>query len=184
MSDVGAAPRSSVGQVVKILAGVVVLAALFVVGRKAGGRVEEFAAWVDSLGTLGPLVFVGGYAVAVVAFVPAVLLTLAAGAIFGIKAGVVYVFCAATLGASMAFLLSRYVARGAVERRIAGNASFAAIDQAIATQGRWIVFLLRLSPAFSFGLLNYALGLTRVRFMDFVIASVGMIPGTFLYVYY
>jgi pyruvate/2-oxoglutarate dehydrogenase complex dihydrolipoamide dehydrogenase (E3) component/uncharacterized membrane protein YdjX (TVP38/TMEM64 family) len=184
MSDVAAAPRSSVGQVVKVLAAVVVLAALFLVGRKAGGRVEEFAAWVDSLGTLGPLVFVGGYAVAVVAFVPAVLLTLAAGAIFGIKAGVVYVFCAATLGASMAFLLSRYVARAAVERRIAGNASFAAIDQAIASQGRWIVFLLRLSPAFPFGLLNYALGLTRVRFVDFVIASVGMIPGTFLYVYY
>jgi pyruvate/2-oxoglutarate dehydrogenase complex dihydrolipoamide dehydrogenase (E3) component/uncharacterized membrane protein YdjX (TVP38/TMEM64 family) len=184
MSDVAAPSRSSFGQVVKIVAGLVVLAALFAVGRNAGGRVQEFAAWVDSLGSIGPLVFIGGYAVAVVAFVPAVLLTLAAGAIFGIRAGVVYVFCAAVLGASMAFLLSRYVARDAVERRIAGNASFAAIDQAIATQGRWIVFLLRLSPAFPFGLLNYALGLTRVRFVDFVVASVGMIPGTFLYVYY
>jgi pyruvate/2-oxoglutarate dehydrogenase complex dihydrolipoamide dehydrogenase (E3) component/uncharacterized membrane protein YdjX (TVP38/TMEM64 family) len=184
MSAVAATPKSSFGQVLKVFAGLVVLAGLFVLGRKAGGEVQHFAAWVESLGSVGPLVFIGGYAVAVVAFVPAVLLTLAAGAIFGIKAGVVYVFCAATLGASLAFLLSRYVARGAVEKRIAGNASFAAMDQAIATQGRWIVFLLRLSPAFPFGLLNYALGLTRVRFADYVLASAGMIPGTFLYVYY
>jgi pyruvate/2-oxoglutarate dehydrogenase complex dihydrolipoamide dehydrogenase (E3) component/uncharacterized membrane protein YdjX (TVP38/TMEM64 family) len=184
MSAVATTPKSSMGQIVRILAFAVILAALFVAGRDAAARLGEFAGWVSSLGSLGPLVFIGSYAVAVVAFVPAVVLTLAAGAIFGLRAGVVYVFCAATLGASMAFLVSRYVARGAVERRIAGNASFAAIDQAIATQGRWIVFLLRLSPAFPFGLLNYALGLTRVRFVDFVVASVGMIPGTFLYVYY
>ncbi len=184
MAAVATTPRSSLSQVLRIVAAGFVLAALFVVGRKAGGQVEHFATWVDSLGPLGPLVFIGGYAIAVVAFVPAVLLTLAAGAIFGIRAGVVYVFCAATIGASLAFLVSRYVARGAVERRIADNESFAAIDQAIATQGRWIVFLLRLSPAFPFGLLNYALGLTRVRFVDYVIASAGMLPGTFLYVYY
>src|SRR5439155_1410723 len=90
---------------------------------------------------------------------------------------------AATLGASAAFLVGRYLARAAVERRIAANPRFAAIDRAVGAEGRKIVFLLRLSPVFPFNLLNYALGLTRVRFADFFLASVGMLPGTVLYVY-
>src|SRR4051812_2487900 len=116
MSAVAAPPKSSASSLVKILAAGIVLAALFVLGRHAGARIEEFATWVESLGTLGPVVFIAGYAVAVVALFPAVLLTLSAGAIFGIKTGALYVFVAATIGASMAFLVSRYVARGAVER--------------------------------------------------------------------
>jgi uncharacterized membrane protein YdjX (TVP38/TMEM64 family) len=122
--------------------------------------------------------------VATVAFVPGSLLTLAAGAIFGLGWGTAYVFVAATLGAAAAFLVARHLVRGAVERRLAGDARFAAIDRAIAHEGRRIVFLLRLSPVFPFNLLNYALGLTRVRFADYVVASLGMIPGTILYVYY
>jgi len=132
----------------------------------------------------GPIVFILGYAVAAVAFVPGSLLTLAAGAIFGLVWGVVYVFIAATLGASAAFLVSRHLARTAIERKIAGNARFAAIDRAVGAQGRKLVFLLRLSPIFPFNLLNYALGLTRVTFADYLLASIGMIPGTILYVYY
>ena len=76
------------------------------------------------------------------------------------------------------------MARGLVEKRLAGNARFRAIDQAIAGHGRKIVFLLRLSPLFPFSLLNYALGLSQVRLLDYVVASVGMLPGTVLYVYY
>src|SRR5438128_355845 len=74
-------------------------------------------------------------------------------------------------------------ARTAVERRIAANPRFAAIDRAVGAEGRKIVFLLRLSPVFPFNLLNYALGLTRVRFADYFLASAGMLPGTVLYVY-
>lgn len=170
--------------IAKIVLGAVGLVLLFLVGRQAGGYVPQFAEWVDSLGVWGPLVFIAGYVVAVVAFVPGSILTLAAGAIFGIGAGVLYVIVAATLGASAAFLVSRYVARGAIEQRLAGNPKFAAIDRAVGEQGRKIVFLLRLSPAFPFTLLNYGLGLTRVRFLDYVVACIGMLPGTLLYVYY
>lgn len=168
----------------RIVAGIAALAGLILLGRAAGGYVPAFADWVDGLGVLGPVVFIVGYAVAVVAFVPASLLTLAAGAIFGLGPGTVYVFLAATLGSSLAFLVSRYLAREAVEKRVAGNARFAAIDRAVGEQGRKIVFLLRLSPAFPYNLLNYALGLTRVPLLQYVLASVGMLPGTFLYVYY
>lgn len=168
----------------KLVVGLIAVAALLGLGRQAGGYLPQFAAWVDSLGSWGPIVFILGYAAAVVAFVPGSLLTLAAGAIFGLAEGIVYVFVAASLGASLAFLVSRYVARSAIEQRIQGNAKFAAIDRAVGQEGRKIVFLLRLSPVFPFTLLNYGLGLTRVRFVDYLLACVGMLPGTVLYVYY
>jgi uncharacterized membrane protein YdjX (TVP38/TMEM64 family) len=168
------------GRILLVLLGV---AALVGLGRALGGYVPAFAEWVNGLGFWGPAVFVAGYVAAVVAFVPASLLTLAAGAIFGLGEGTAYVFVAATLGSCLAFLVARYVARGWVEARMQGNARFAAIDREIARQGGRIVFLLRLSPAFPFNLLNYALGLTRVRFRDYALAAVGMLPGTFLYVY-
>ena len=171
----------SIGRIALVIVGVVVLVLL---GRQAGGYVPQFAQWVNGLGVWGPVVFILGYALAAVAFVPGSLLTLAAGAIFGIGRGVVYVFIAAVLGSSAAFLVARYLARQAIERRLANNPRFAAIDRAVRAQGRKIVFLLRLSPVFPFNLLNYALGLTRVRFADYLIASAGMLPGTLLYVYY
>ncbi|HXU44635.1 MAG TPA: TVP38/TMEM64 family protein [Thermoanaerobaculia bacterium] len=167
-----------------IVVALAVVAALVLAGKQLGGAVLSFAAWVQSLGVWGPVVFILGYAVATVAFAPAFLLTLAAGAIFGLVKGVIVTFIGATLGASLAFLVARYVARRAIEKKIAGNAKFAAIDRAVAREGLKIVSLLRLSPVFPFNLLNYALGLTKVRFLDYLIACLAMIPATILYVYY
>jgi uncharacterized membrane protein YdjX (TVP38/TMEM64 family) len=167
----------------KIAAGFVGLAALLALGRLAGGYIQPFAQWVDGLGFWGPLVFVAAYTIAVVAFVPASLLTLVAGAIFGLLHGVVYVFVAATVGSGLAFVVSRYLARSVVERRMASSPKFSAIDRAVGQEGRKIVFLLRLTPVVPFNALNYALGLTRVSLGDYLTASVGMIPGTILYVY-
>ncbi|MBA2459175.1 MAG: TVP38/TMEM64 family protein [Gemmatimonadales bacterium] len=168
----------------RILGAVAVLAIVVFAGRRAAGLIPEFAAWVQSLGWWGAAAFVAGYVVATVAFVPGSLLTLGAGAIFGLAQGTALVLVGATLGASAAFLVSRYVARRAVERRLAGNRRFAAIDRAVGQEGRKIVFLLRLSPVVPFNLLNYALGVTQIRFVDFAVASAGMLPGTLLYVYY
>ena len=170
-------------RVLQIAIVLLVLAALLFLGKRAGNAVPRFAEWVQGLGIWGPVVFILGYALATVAFVPGVLLTVAAGAIFGLWRGTAFVMVGATLGAALAFLVARYGARRAIERRLAGNQRFAAIDRAVATQGGKIVFLLRLSPVFPFNLLNYALGLTRVRFRDYLVASIGMLPGTLLYVY-
>ncbi|MEN8161788.1 MAG: TVP38/TMEM64 family protein, partial [Myxococcota bacterium] len=177
------APPTRSFPLAKLALGVGALGALIALGRYAGGYIPVFQAWVEGLGPLGPIVFVVGYAVAVVAFIPGSALTLASGAIFGVAQGTLLVFVAAVLGSMGAFLVARHLARAAIERRIAGDARFAAIDQAIAREGRKIVFLLRLSPIFPFNLLNYALGLTRVRLVDYAIAGVGMLPGTLLYVY-
>ena len=163
---------------------VAAVAALLLFGRQVAGYLPEFTAWVNGLGAWGPVVFVLGYAVAAVAFIPGSLLTLAGGAIFGLWKGTLLVFVGATLGSIGAFLVSRYVARGAVERRIAGEPRFAAIDRAVQREGLKITFLLRLTPVVPFVLLNYALGLTRVRLVDYALACIGMLPATLLYVYY
>jgi len=167
----------------RVAVGIGALVALMALGRFAGGYIQPFSQWVEDLGFWGPAVFVVAYALAVVAFVPASLLTLGAGAIFGLGAGVLYVFVAATLGAALSFLIARYLARAIVERRLSGNAKMNAIDRAVAAEGRKIVFLLRLVPVIPFNVINYGLGLTRVSFADYLVASVGMIPGTLLYVY-
>jgi len=169
---------------VKILAAIAAVAALVFLGRAAGAWMQTFVAWVQGLGAWGPIVFVAGYVAACVAFVPGALLTIAAGVIFGLARGVACVFIGAVLGSTAAFLVSRHLARRAIEKRVAADPRFAAIDRAIAREGFKIVFLLRLSPVFPFNLLNYALGLTRVTLRDYVLASIGMLPGTVLYVYY
>ncbi|MGG6292840.1 TVP38/TMEM64 family protein [Leptolyngbya sp. AN02str] len=140
-------------------------------------------AWIDGLGVIGGLAFIGIYIVATVAFLPGSILTLGAGVVFGVLAGSVYVFIGATLGAIAAFLVGRYLARGWIYQKIEGNQRFSAIDQAVAEEGSKIVLLTRLSPVFPFNLLNYAFGITGVSLKDYALGSVGMIPGTVMYVY-
>jgi len=140
--------------------------------------------WINAQGSLGAAVFVLLYIVATVAFLPGSLLTLGAGFVFGVVQGSILVFVGATLGATAAFLVGRYLARGWVAKKIEGNQKFASIDRAVGKEGLKIVLLTRLSPVFPFNVLNYAMGLTRVTLRDYVLASVGMIPGTVAYVYF
>ena len=96
--------------------GLVVVVLLISVGRQMGGRLPQFAEWVANLAVFGPLIFIAGYAAATVAFVPGSVLTLAAGAIFGLARGVAYVMIGASIGACLAFLVARYFARTAIEQ--------------------------------------------------------------------
>jgi pyruvate/2-oxoglutarate dehydrogenase complex dihydrolipoamide dehydrogenase (E3) component/uncharacterized membrane protein YdjX (TVP38/TMEM64 family) len=145
---------------------------------------KEALDWIGKLGPWGPAIFVGLYVLATVFFVPGSVLTLGAGAVFGVVLGSVCVSISATLGATAAFLVGRYLARDAIARKIERNEKFAAIDRAVADEGWKIVFLTRLSPVFPFTLLNYAFGLTRVKLSHYVLASwIGMMPGTVMYVY-
>lgn len=166
-------------------------AGLLVGGLLLGGRLlpvadwlKAFNTWVAGLGPWGFVVFVGAYVAATVFFLPGSILTLGAGFIFGVFKGTLAVSAGSTLGAAAAFLVSRYLARDAVGRKLAGSDKFQAVDRAIGRQGAKIVLLLRLSPVFPFNALNYLLGLTAVRFWAYAGASwLGMLPGTLLYVY-
>ena len=144
---------------------------------------ESALQWINGLGSLGGIAFIGIYIIATVAFLPGSILTLGAGVIFGVILGSLYVFIGATLGATAAFLVGRYLARDWVTNKISDNKKFAAIDKAVSKKGLKIVLLTRLSPIFPFNLLNYALGITGVSLQDYFLGSVGMIPGTIMYVY-
>ena len=140
--------------------------------------------WIAGLGPWGAVAFIALYILATVLFVPGLILTMGAGFVFGVVRGSVFVSIASTLGASMAFLIGRYLARQWVSKKIEGSQRFIAIDEAVARQGWKIVGLLRLSPVFPFNLLNYALGVTKVSFQHYFLASwIGMMPVTVMYVY-
>ena len=118
--------------------------------------------WVDSLGYFAPITFIAIYNIATLLFIPGSLLTLKGGCFFCLFWGSVYVLIAATIGATFAFLVGRYLSRNWVCQQIGNKPKFQAIDKAVATNGFKIVFLIRLSPIFPFNLLNYAFGVTRV----------------------
>ncbi|TFI56167.1 TVP38/TMEM64 family protein [Mastigocladus laminosus UU774] len=139
--------------------------------------------WIESLGPFGAIAFVFIYNLATLLFIPGSLLTLKGGCLFGVVWGSVYVLIAATIGATFAFLIGRYLSRDWVCRQLEKHPKFQAINQAVAKEGLKIVFLTRLSPIFPFNLLNYAFGITQVSLKDYILGSIGMIPGTVMYVY-
>jgi uncharacterized membrane protein YdjX (TVP38/TMEM64 family) len=139
--------------------------------------------WIDGLGIIAPVAFIGLYILVTVALLPASVVTLGAGVVFGVVKGSLLVFVGAMLGATAAFLVGRYLARDWVAERIAERPKFQAIDTAIAQEGRRVILLLRLSPVFPFNLLNYGLGLSQVSLKDYVLGTLGIVPGTVMYVY-
>jgi uncharacterized membrane protein YdjX (TVP38/TMEM64 family) len=140
--------------------------------------------WISAQGFWGGLCLVLLYAVACLTFLPGSMLTLGAGALYGFVTGVALISAGSLLGATCSFLIGRYLLRGFLQRKLAQNAKFQAIDQAIAQEGWKIVLLSRLSPIFPFSLLNYGLGLTRISLGHFMVASwLGTLPLIAVYVY-
>lgn len=145
--------------------------------------VQRILSQIQQLGAVGVAAFIVLYAIAAIAFIPGSLLTLGAGFVYGVVQGSFYVFMGASLGAVLAFLVGRYLARNWVAQKIEKAPKFKAIDEAVGREGFKIVLLTRLSPVFPFNLLNYAFGITGVSLRDYMLGCVGMLPGTVLYVY-
>lgn len=145
---------------------------------------ESFQGWIEGLGAWGWLIFAGVYIVATVLLVPVSLLTIVAGLAFGLATGFALVVVAATIGATFAFLISRYLAHDRVESLVAGRPKFKAVKAAVSEGGWKVVGLLRLSPVFPFNLQNWFYGITDVGLVHYVLATFfGIMPGTLLYVY-
>jgi uncharacterized membrane protein YdjX (TVP38/TMEM64 family) len=145
---------------------------------------HDLATRLADWGPWAPAIFVLAYIVATVAFVPATVLTLIAGAVFGVGRGVPLVFAGAVLGSSAAFGIARGLFRDRVSRWLARDARGAALSAALRGEGFKVVFLLHLSPIFPYNVLNYACGASSIAFRDFLLASVGMLPLIVLYTYY
>ena len=139
---------------------------------------------VADLGPWAPVLFVLIYVVAAVTLAPAFFLTVAGGAVFGVWQGSLLVFVGASLGASAVYALASPLARTRWMRRVTSDQRVAAVRHAVAGGGVRIMLLLRLSPLVPYSILNYALALSGVRYADFVVALLGMIPAIILYTYY
>ena len=145
--------------------------------------VQAFSAWIGALGVWGVLIYAAVYAGALVVLLPAAPFTVGAGLIYGLW-GFPVALLSATLGASLAFLVSRHLVRGRVARLIAGRPGLRAIDRALGEEGWRVVALLRLSPLVPFNLQNYACGASSIGFWPYVAATgAGIAPGCLLYVY-
>ena len=146
---------------------------------------HHFLEWVRGRGAVGMMVYGITYIVGTVLLVPGTLLTVGSGFLYGTIIGTLIVSPASVLGATIAFVLGRSFARNWVAKKVAKYPKFEIIDRAIAKNDFKIVLLMRLNPVFlPFAVLNYALGLSRVRLRDYILASwIGMLPATTLYVY-
>ena len=139
---------------------------------------------LSTLGPWGPVLFVLLYVVASLTMAPAFILTFAAGAVWGLWRGSLFVYIGAVFGASAVHLVAGRLARSRVVQWLDRDPRVAAVRRAVAEQGLWMMFLLRLSPLVPFVQLNYALVLSGVKYRDYVLATVGMWPTIVMYVYY
>ncbi|THB74158.1 MAG: TVP38/TMEM64 family protein [Gammaproteobacteria bacterium] len=146
--------------------------------------IELFVGWANENPLISSVVYMIIYIAACIFFIPGSVITLVAGFIFGLVHGVILVSISSTIGAVLAFVIGRTIARDWVGNMISEQPKFKALDSAIEKKGFLVVLLTRLSPLFPFNFLNYAFGLTGVSLGKYFLASwLGMIPGTILYVY-
>lgn len=144
--------------------------------------VQALQTWVDNAGVVAPIVFMLVYIVATIFFLPGSVLTLAGGALFGPIFGTFYNLTGATIGASLAFLISRYISSDFLEKKTGGKIK--QLVNGVEKEGWRFVAFVRLVPLFPFNVLNYALGLTKIPFMHYLIATyIFMLPGAFAYTY-
>ncbi len=162
-----------------VLVTLMILAKVF----NLGARLGELRTWILSLGAWGPIVYIFLYVGAVVLALPGSVITVMAGVLFGSVVGVVTVSVGSTLGATLAFIISRHVARDAIAQKFAAEKKFQQLDRLTKEHGAIIVAITRLVPLFPFNLLNYGFGLTRVPLRTYMFWSwICMLPGTVLYV--
>jgi uncharacterized membrane protein YdjX (TVP38/TMEM64 family) len=166
-----------------LLAGLLVAVIILLRFTSAGDKLTDLREWISNMGSWGPLVFVLIYIVAVVAALPGSAITIVGATLFGSVGGVVLVSIASTIGASLSFLIARYLARNFILGKLARNDHFQKLERLTAEHGAIIVAIARLVPLFPFNVINYGFGLTAIRFRTYVFWSwLCMLPGTVLYV--
>jgi uncharacterized membrane protein YdjX (TVP38/TMEM64 family) len=143
---------------------------------------DSLKAWLEGLGAVGPIVFILIWIAACVFFLPGLPVTVVGAFVFGPFWGTVYSLIGATLGATAAFLVGRYAARGMVEGLIKKNKALQKIDAGVERQGWRMLMITRLVPVFPFNAQNYVYGLTKIRLLTYVVLSlIFMAPGTAAY---
>lgn len=154
----------------------VLLAALYVYRSELLALLASVSQWVDSMGEWAPLLYVALFAVAVPLFIPTTPLILAAGMLFDFWPGILLAYLGNTLGGWASFALGRTALQQQVRRLANKHRGFEALDKAVHKEGVKTAILIRMSPLLPGPLLNYALGITRLRLRDYLLASIGTLP--------
>ncbi|MBW6475807.1 MAG: VTT domain-containing protein [Chromatiales bacterium] len=163
-----------------LLLAVVVVGIVFALQYREALDAAALEEWIAGFGLAGPLVFMLIYALAAVLFLPGSVMTLAGGALFGPWWGTLYNLTGATIGAGLAFLVARHLAADWVASKTGGRMK--QLIDGVEQEGWRFVAFTRLVPLFPFNLLNYALGLTRIRFWHYLLATyICMLPGALAY---
>ncbi|MBD1921345.1 TVP38/TMEM64 family protein [Microcoleus sp. FACHB-831] len=143
---------------------------------------QNLQAWKEQAGVFAPLGYIVIYFVATILVFPATILTLSAGALFGLFWGTLWTIIGATLGATGAFLISRFVAGDWAKQQFEKGDRLRNLSRGIEQDGFWFALSLRLAPVFPFTAVNYLLGLTPISLAAYFLATfVGIIPGSFAY---
>ncbi len=171
--------------IIKFTGLIVFIIVFFVLAKifNLGNKITEMKIWIQNLGFAGPFIFIIIYVLAAVFAVPGSAMTILAGVLFGTLTGTIVVSIGSTIGAALAFLIARYFARGFIEERLGKNEKFAELDRLAKENGEMVVAITRLIPLFPFNFLNYAFGMTGVKFGTYVFWSwLCMLPFTIVYV--
>jgi uncharacterized membrane protein YdjX (TVP38/TMEM64 family) len=185
MEDHSTDKKSNNRRIWKLLLFIILLTSVIILFRLTGwgDKLTLIRDWIRGLGIWGPFVFVLLYIVAVIAALPGAAITIAGATLFGSVLGVVLVSIASTIGASLAFLIARHLARDFILRKLSSNKTFHRLDRLTKEHGAVVVAITRLVPLFPFDILNYGFGLTAISFRTYVFWSwLCMLPGTILYV--
>jgi len=160
-----------------------IIGIIFAIINRENFNNENLKNLLENYGYYAPFIFIFIYAIATVLFLPGLILTILAGALFGPFFGTVYAISGATLGATLAFLNARYISYGKIEKMIEGS-KLEFIKKSVEEEGWKFVAFTRLVPLFPFNLLNYSFGLTKIKLSEYIWSSfLFMIPGTLGYVY-
>ncbi|KXZ39922.1 Uncharacterized membrane protein YdjX, TVP38/TMEM64 family, SNARE-associated domain [Alkalithermobacter thermoalcaliphilus JW-YL-7 = DSM 7308] len=168
------------------LIGIIAVFAIVIILMKQFGLFEYISIenlqnlknWINSFGIMGPIIYIILYTIAALFFLPGLPIALLAGFAFGPVMGALWAATGATLGATAAFLVARYAARGMVEKWVEGNEQFKKIDEGVEKQGWRMLMITRLVPAFPYNVQNFVYGLTKINLLTYIIVSfICMLPG-------
>lgn len=167
---------------ITIITGIIFIYKLGLVNRLKD--IKQMQLWFNSLGASGYLMFIVIYTLSSVFMLPGSILTIVAGIAFGPITGAVLALIGATCGATMSFLISKYLIRDIVKAKLGDNSIYKKIDEGFEQNGYNFLILTRLVPVFPFNLQNYAYGLTSIKTFTYIFWSlICMIPGAFIYAY-
>ncbi len=174
---------------IKTLLMVIALVAVFIIMKVTGlleilSDFEQFQALIENAGTMGYVIYILLYILVAIFSIPASIITIAAGIMFGPVLGGILALLGGTIGAAAAFIVARYIARDFIVSKFGKNKIFQKIEQGVEKNGKDFLILTRLVPVFPYNIQNYAYGVTNLNFVTFTaISFVTMAPGAFIYAY-